>query len=428
MKGNRKMKKWLTTNPGLKIFSFLAAVLVWIIVVNVDDPISTRVYNQIPVTVTNAEILASEQQTYQIVDGTQEVSVTVEARRQVLDEINASDISAVADMKELTLQTQIPIEITINGFNGQYESAVSSPVNLQVKLEEEETKRFPIVPTTLGSVRDGYVLGDLKAEPEKVSFRGPKSVIEDISRVEAPVTVSGLSYDEVIETNLVLYDEDNNVIDQSLLSNNLGEEGVSVSVGILNTKDVPLEFDTSKIQTAAGYSFTGLEYEPENIQIAGTDEELARVDEISIPAEALETTDLFERTEQIVDVSDYLPEDVRLADENAGSVVVTIGVEKDGSKTYEVTVASLDVRHLNSGLSLSYVTVDALQIQVRGPAESLEAFEPEKNVSINLLEYREAGTYTVPVQVNVPEDCELENEVNVELTLTEREDSTQEEE
>ncbi len=422
------MRERLTHNLGLKIFSFLAAVLVWIIVVNVDDPLTTRTFNQIPVTVTNAEILASEQQTYQIVDGTQEVSVTVEARRDVLDQINSSDISAVADMKELTLKTQIPIEITISGFAGQYESAVASPVNLQVKLEEEETKRFPIVPTTIGTVRDGYVLGDLKAEPEQVSFRGPKSVIESISRVEAPVTVSGLSSDAVIETSLVLYDEDNNHIDQVLLSNNLGEEGVSVSVGILNTKDVPLEFDTSQIQTKEGYSFTGIEYEPDTLRVAGTDAALSRVSRISVPAEALEMTDLEERSEQIVDVSEYLPDDIRLADENAGSVVVTISVEKDGSRTYEVTVASLDVRHLSSSLSLEYVTVDALQIQVTGPQESLNAFEPEKNVSINLLEYREAGTYTVPVQVNLPDNCELEKDVSVELTLTENESNTQEEE
>ncbi len=420
------MKERLTNNLGLKIFSFLAAVLVWIIVVNVDDPLTTRTYNQIPVSVINAEILASDQLTYQIVDGTQEISVDVEARRSVLDQINASDITAVADMKELTLQTQIPIEVSINGFVGQYESVTASPVNLQVKLEEEETKRFPIVPTTYGTVRDGYVMGEIKAVPEKVSFRGPKSVIESISRVEAPIQVSGLSSDGIIESGLVLYDEDNNIIDQALLSNNLGEEGVSVSVEILNTKSVPLEFDTSEIQTASGYSFVGFEFEPENLLVAGQDEDLNALEKISIPAEALSMRALTERTEQIVDVSVYLPDGIRLADENAGSVVVTINVEKDGTRTYEVTVASLAVNHLLSRFSLSYVTVDALQIQVRGPQESLDAYEPE--VSVNLSECREAGTYTVPVTVNVPEDCELENEVSVELTLTERESTTQEEE
>ena len=78
-------------------------------------------------------------------------------------------------MKELTLQTQIPISVEITGVN--YESVEVSPRNLQVKLEDEETKKFPIVPKTTGTVRDGYALGEIQAVPEMVSIRGPKSVI-----------------------------------------------------------------------------------------------------------------------------------------------------------------------------------------------------------------------------------------------------------
>ncbi len=131
------MRARLTNNLGLKILAFLLAILLWLVVVNIDDPISSKTYNNIPVSVINAEVLAEEQQTYQIVDGTQEVAVTVTARRQILDEITSDDITAVADMRELTLKTQIPITATVNDFAGEYESAVSSPVNLQVKLEEE---------------------------------------------------------------------------------------------------------------------------------------------------------------------------------------------------------------------------------------------------------------------------------------------------
>ena len=116
-------------------------------------------------------------------------------------------------MKELTLQTQIPISVEITGVN--YESVEVSPRNLQVKLEDEETKKFPIVPKTTGTVRDGYALGEIQAVPEMVSIRGPKSVIDSISKVEASVSVSGLSEDVVTKSELVLYDSDNNVIDQS---------------------------------------------------------------------------------------------------------------------------------------------------------------------------------------------------------------------
>ena len=142
------MKKGLMNNWGLKILSFLLAVMLWLIVVNIDDPVTTQTFNNIPVVVTNAEVLAATNQTYQIEDGTQNVSVTVRAKRSVLNKIKADNIKATADMKELTLQTQIPISVEITGVS--YESVEVSPRNLQVKLEDEETKKFPIVPKTTG--------------------------------------------------------------------------------------------------------------------------------------------------------------------------------------------------------------------------------------------------------------------------------------
>ncbi len=49
----------------------------------------------------------------------------------------------------------------------EYKEAYSNPRNLQIKLEDEETKKFPIVPKTTGTVRDGYVLGSVTAVRNK---------------------------------------------------------------------------------------------------------------------------------------------------------------------------------------------------------------------------------------------------------------------
>ena len=108
------MRTRLSNNFSLKILAFLAAGLLWLIVVNIDDPIMDQNFSNIPVTVINTEVLASEDspKTYQILDDTQNVTVTVNAKRSVLSKLSANDITAVADMKELTLETQIPIEVT----------------------------------------------------------------------------------------------------------------------------------------------------------------------------------------------------------------------------------------------------------------------------------------------------------------------------
>lgn len=414
------MKKRLTVNFGLKILAFFIALFMWLIVVNIDDPVTDKTYTGIPVQVINEEVVTSANRTYQIVDDTQEVSVTVTAQRSVLNDIKAEDIVAIADMKEMSLGTQIPIKVKIEGY--KYDSAVSNPRNLQIQIDDEAKNNFPITPTTLGTVREGYVIGELKANPEKVTIRGPKTVIDSINRVVAEVDVSGLSSDTEVEARLVLYDANNNVIDQSLLANNFGKEGLSVDVKLHQIKSVKVELDTSMVTAADGYKISEISVEPQEVRISGSKSALARVTEISVPASALTAVNLTQRTERSIDISQYLPEDVSLVDENADNVVVTIAVEKPGAKNFEVSTSSITVNNLDSNLELSYGSVVDLEIQIKGPDATLNTFSIAKKVSIDLKDYTRPGTYTVPVSVELPSGCSLVNEVSVEVILEEKQE------
>lgn len=420
------MKRRLMNNIGLKILAFFAALLLWLIVVNIDDPVTDKTYTNIPVTVTNEEVLTADPknpQTYQIVDDTQTVTVTVVAKRKVLNDIKAEDILATADMKELTLNTQIPIDVTINGYEGKYSSAAANPRNLQVKLEKDQGKTFPVTPTTTGTVRDGYVLGEIKSDPESVFIRGPESVISKITRVVAEVDVSGLSSDTVLKSELTLYDDDNNVIDQSLLTNNLGTKGVGVNVQLLHTKQVPINFDTSAITAAKGYSFAEITYEPEKIYISGEQDVLENLSSIEVPAEALAVDGISEKTEKVVDITRYIPKEVNLADENAGTVVVSIIVEKNGTKSFEMALGSIAVNNLAEDLKLTYGMAENIEIQVRGPKEILDSLKAGVDITagIDLKSYKEAGTYDVPVTVQYPSGCSLEQSISVKVVLEKKE-------
>lgn len=414
------MRKRIANNLALKILAFLIAAFLWLIVVNIDDPVGDKTFSNIPVQVVHEEVITDNNNTYQIVDNTQEVNVTVTAQRSVLDKIKAEDIQATADMKELTMRTQVPIEVTIKGYTGKYEKANANPRNLQIQIDEEAKNNFPITPTTTGTVREGYVVGELKALPEKVTLRGPKRIINSISKVTAEADVSGLSEDETLEAKLVLYDSNNNVIDQTLLANNLGKEGVSVEVNLLQVKRVPVKIDTAEISAAEGYKLGTITVEPQEVSVTGEKSVLSNVSEISIPASALQMENLTQRTETTVDISSYLPNDVSLAEENANKVVISIPVQQPGAKTFEVSTSSIVVNNLSSNLDISYDSTVDLEIQIKGPSDVLNVFSPAKKVSIDLKEYTEPGTYIVPVSVELPDGCSLVNDVSVEIVLEKR--------
>lgn len=418
------MRKRIANNLALKILAFLIAAFLWLIVVNIDDPVGDKTFSNIPVQVVHEEVITDNNNTYQIVDNTQEVNVTVTAQRSVLDKIKAEDIQATADMKELTMRTQVPIEVTIKGYTGKYEKANANPRNLQIQIDEEAKNNFPITPTTTGTVREGYVVGELKALPEKVTLRGPKRIINSISKVTAEADVSGLSEDETLEAKLVLYDSNNNVIDQTLLANNLGKEGVSVEVNLLQVKRVPVKIDTAEISAAEGYKLGTITVEPQEVSVTGEKSVLSNVSEISIPASALQMENLTQRTETTVDISSYLPNDVSLAEQNANKVVISIPVQQPGAKTFEVSTSSIVVNNLSSNLDISYDSTVDLEIQIKGPSDVLNVFSPAKKVSIDLKEYTEPGTYIVPVSVELPDGCSLVNDVSVEIVLEKRKQSS----
>ena len=412
------MKKILTKNLPLKILAFVCAAFLWLIVVNIDDPVTAKTYSNIKVTVTHEEVVTNKGRTYHIIDGTETVSVVVRAKRSVLNDIHTEDIVVTADMKELTLGTQIPLQVSIGEFEGKYVEAVTNPKNLQVKIEENASNKFPITPSPNGTVRDGYALGTLKVEPEKVTIAGPESVVNKIDRVVAEVNVSGLAKDTTIESELILYDAENNTIDSTLLSLNLDASGVVVEVAIHKVKALPIHFDTSGITTGEGYYLGDVTGEPKEIQVSGEDEALDQIESIEVPKEALVLEQLTERTETMVDITDYLPEGIKLVDENSGSVIVTVNVEQGGVKTISVPVRSITVHNISTGFKSDYGTLEDITLRISGPNDILDNLVlTSKNISINLVQYQTAGTYEVPVEVTLPPGCSLSDSVTVTVNL-----------
>ena len=248
-------------------------------------------------------------------------------------------------------------------------------------------------------------------------------------RVPSRNSLLVLSEDETVEAKLVLYDANNNVIDQTLLANNLGKEGVSVEVELLQVKSVPIEVDTSDVSAAEGYKFGKITVEPQEVEITGDKTTLAGVSKISIPASALQLDNLTQKTDKTIDISSYIPSGVSLTEQNANKVVVSIPVQQPGAKTFEVSTNSIVVNNIAEGLSISYGSTVDLEIQIKGPGDALNLFSPAKKVSIDLKKYTNAGTYTVPVSVELPDGCSLVNNVSVEIILekTKQNDKTQNE-
>lgn len=416
----------LTRNLGLKIVAFIFAFFLWLIVVNIDNPIERTTFSNIQVDIVNEDIILQGGNVYRVV-GTQSVNVVVSAKRGTLDEIRSSDIVATADILEMDSSTGlVPIEVTIQGYDAgdDYESAEATPRNLQIVTEKTNAKVFTLTVSTTGTPRDGYQIGNMTVNPERVTIAGPQSTIDQIYRAAASITISGISEDQDIKAELVLYDEDGNAMDQNQLSNNLGNEGITVSVEVLKEKSVPMTFSASGTP-ADGYEYKGCSSEPETVLICGKSDVIDKVDSIEIPASVLSVAGATENVVQTVDIRPYLPEGIELVEDSAGDVTVTALIERDGTRTIDVLLSSIKINNLAENLEVVYPVDEKVSLRFSGEQERLDVLDVSNAVSVDLSSYTRPGTYTVPVLIDMPEGITLMNEVSVELTLQEKQDEAE---
>jgi Uncharacterized protein conserved in bacteria len=412
------MKEKLVKNLPLRLLALTIAAVLWLIVVNVDDPIGTRTYSGIKVTATNEDAITNGGRSYRIMANTDLVSVKIQAKRSVLNSLRVEDIIVTANMQELSLGTLVPLVVSIPRFEGEYDEAITTPHNMQVKIEENASKRFPITPKTQGNVRGGFAISSTSVSPETVTLQGPESIINRIDRVVAEVNVSGAAKDTGFPSELVLYASDDSVIDSTALSDNLGGEGVTVNVTINAVKRIPLYFDTSAIIMEEGYFLGEVIHEPKEIQVVGEEEALKQIKEIRIPKEVLDIPNLSEKKEVVVDIMPYLPKDIQLVEENGGSVIVTIFVEEEGTKTVIIPSGSIQAINVPVGLKWNYGDIEEVTLRIVGAEDVLNELTLDaQSVYINLTNFQSVGAHEVPVEVNLPEGTSLVGEVMLSVNL-----------
>ncbi len=420
------MRKYrFSRNLGLKIMAFVFSVVLWLIVVNVDDPVTRDTFTDIPVTFVNDDIITQDGNVYQVV-GEQSVNATIAAKRSILQNLDTDDIVATADIREMDTDTGlVPVEVSIPDLTlgRDYQSAQASPTNLQIRVEKTGKKVLTLIADTQGNQRDGYIIGDMTVSPERITITGAESQVEQISRAVALIQISGISKDTDIEAELKLYDEYGNELSQNQLSNNLGEDGITVHVEVLEEKSVPVNFSVSGTP-AEGYQYVDCVSEPESVQICGRGDVLDDVNSIDVPASVLNIDGVSENMEQSVDITPYLPEGVSLTEEASGTVTVTVRIEQEGMRTIDLLVSSVRINNLSDGLQVSYQPDAEISLQFRGEQELLDVLDISNAVSVDMTDYTEPGTYDVPVTVNVPDGITVVGETTVQLTLEEKTDET----
>ncbi len=409
----------LTNNLGLKILSLLFAVLLWLVVVNVDDPVKTETYRGIRVTMLNENAITSMGKVYKIEDDSDLISVTVSAKRSVHKKLSSADFIATADMeKDIQFGNLVAINVSCTNRDVETENIRKSWNNVKVSIEDSATEEFNVVVKQKGTPGSGYMVGEMVPEQRVIAVTGPASIISRIKRIEAEVDVTGRSADDTVICNLTVLNSDGDSLDTTYLEYNGKANGMPVKLTMLKTKEVGLQFEVTGTP-ADGYSYTGMTFKPDTIEIAGSTANLQGLNTISIPGEAVNING-FTQTQQIeVNLVPYLPENIRVVDEaKDGLAVVTVEIEAHEKRDVTLPVSRIEITGVPRGYSVDFEDLEEITIPVTGLTTALEELNTEDIVVIlDVAPASRAGSYTRTLQIDVPGECGLGGDVKVSFEL-----------
>jgi len=269
---------FVTRDTGLKILSLILAAGLWLIVVAVDDPITSRTFTQIPVELINTEVVTDAGQVYEVEDGTDVVSIRVSAKRSVLDSLKSSDFKATADMARMD-GTLVPVSVSALKYSNRIEDiTLRTRQNVKVAIEKLVEKSFRIQIETKGAIADGYVIGEMKLGKEDIEISGPESVVDTISEAKIVVDMTGMAGDMNTTEEVFIADAKGNEISSDELT--ISDSTVDVEVIMWLTKEVPITFGYVGVP-ADGWGLSGDNYcTPSVITLAGPASALRQTESI----------------------------------------------------------------------------------------------------------------------------------------------------
>ena len=417
------MDKKIANNLSLKILSVAIAILIWLLVVNADNPIVTKSFVIGDVQLLNEAYLDADGKMCMQDDKQESIRVTIKTNRKTLDRITASDIKAVADLQQaVSLNTDpVMVPITVSCDKVLPDNIEVTPQNLSIHIEDKDTQEFVVNVTTNNTKPDkGYEVGTLTSNPEKLKITGPTSLINKIDKVNASVDVDGASEDVTEETDVKIIDKN-------------GEEFTDTDMAYLNISKVSVTARLWKVRPevrikaeyegtpADGYEVESISTTPNVISVAGSDEALSALEEqnntITIPSSATDVSGKDSDYEVKINISDYLSQGLKLTSDSSEDVFVRVNILPQGSSVCEVPTKNIKVENAPESMQVAFDTAK-IEIRIKKTEEDLSDLkESDIKASIDLKNKTE-GSFEVPVKIEIPEGYELVDEVTTGVEIS----------
>jgi len=384
---------------GWKLLSVAIAAIMWFMVINITQPIDTRNYSR-PLDIQNMESLSDRGLTVGNLEElkTMKVTVKVKAQRTALDRLsqNPEWIQASVDLSELSYAVNgdivaLPVSVSVQGGN-TYGISSKSPSVVEISVETLSNKELPVEVSLAGTLEEGIYLSEPTLSAETVTVSGPASLVSRVSFVRANVDAEVIAENPTVQAKLICYDSQGMEVNGLILS----AEEITVSYALHDMKQVPIQVELIGTP-AVGYQVTSVFCNPQYAALTGAPEDLENL--LFLQMDSINVNGLTASVTETFSLQDYLPEGISLAEEDEGTITITVQVEAQSHKQLTLPGNSLTILGQEEGKT--YTIRDNAHITITGEdLEDVHADDLKGTIHVNGLS---EGEHRVLIHVDLPD-------------------------
>lgn len=332
-----------TNKISTKVIVAIVSIMLWVSITNSQDAVVTTTIKNVPVSITNANVLDKIGQTYKVTSG-KTVDVKITGRRSVVSSINQSDLIAEADFRKMSQVYSVPIQVSSKKHNNELEINTTNDDVMTLKLENIVEKELTLEVVVKGKPKNGnYIVPD-ELGTDKIKVSAPETKVKSMKRAKLVINVDGKSNDFITFATPIIEKSDGKAVDMSCA--NLSDKSVRVSMKAYKTKEVSLVLNTYSSSDNEMYKLLEYKFEKNRISIAGDENTLKSIKNISVDIDLSTSDD--SATSIIIDTQQYLPEGTLLVNNDDNQIELKIKADKYLKESIPLTRSSLIINGLNN--------------------------------------------------------------------------------
>ncbi len=406
----KKLGRLIINNFGLKVLAVVFAVIVWLLVVNTVDPDKAATFT-VPVEVVNSSYLAEEGLTYEVLDNTDTISFSVTGKRSIVENLTADDFQAVANMQNIDeTMTMVPISLTPTSYSSQLEITRRQSY-MMVNVEPIVTREYDIELVVDGSPAGDYFVDSTEVTPTVVSVTGAESLVDEVASARTTVVVNGAEETFTSEEPVYLLNDSGVVLDEENIY--VSDTEAEVTVNILMMKTVPVTFEITG-ETPEGYAAMEPQCDVETLTIAGPEEVLDGIEEVTISSPELDVGGATSDLDVSVYLPDLLPEGVTLYEDQPETVDVYVPVMSVVTREVEVPAKNISFEGLGDGLTAE-ISIDPIRVIITGPEDGIYDIRENNLTGTVDLTGKDVGNYLFNIEMETDGDYTAEATFSVSI-------------